>query len=142
MSGVTILFGGTSSERRVSVASGQHVSAVLEEAATWFLSPSGQVFEVPHEELQRCERPVENDFRPSRPMAFAALLEALESAPSQVFFLALHGGEGEDGTIQRMMEVRKIAFTGPGAEASSRAFDKEVAKQIASAAGVRIARSV
>jgi D-alanine-D-alanine ligase len=56
--------------------------------------------------------------------------------------MALHGGEGEDGTIQRMLEVRRIAFTGPGADASARAFDKEVAKQVASAAGVRIAQSV
>jgi len=142
MSDVTILFGGGSSERRVSVASAQHVSAILEDAATWFLAPSGAVLDVKRDELQRFERPFENDFRPSGTAAFGALLEALESAPGRVFFLALHGGEGEDGTIQRMLEVRRIAFTGPGAEASAHAFDKEVAKQIADAAGVSIAKSV
>jgi D-alanine-D-alanine ligase len=141
-SDVVILFGGTSSERRVSVASGQHVSAVLDEAAAWFVAPSGAVFDVPREDLQRFQRPFENDFRPAGPAAFAMLLEAVESAPSRVYFLALHGGEGEDGTIQRVLEVRRIAFTGPGADASAHAFDKEVAKQIAKSAGVRIARSV
>src|SRR6267378_228865 len=108
-SDVTILFGGTSNERRVSVASAQNVSAVLDEAEAWFLAP---------------------------------LVAAFESQPSRVYLLALHGGEGEDGTIQRMLEARRIAFTGPGAEASARAFDKEVAKQVANAAGVRIAHSV
>ena len=141
-SGVTILFGGTSNERRVSVASAQNVASAMPEAETWFLAPSGAVFRVQFEELQRVERPFERDFSPTGSAAFATLVAALESASHKVWFLALHGGEGEDGTIQRMLEMRKIAFTGPGADASARAFDKEVAKQIAAAAGVRIAESV
>lgn len=142
MSDVTILFGGTSPERRVSVASAQHVAAVLDGAALWFLAPSGAVFEVAGEALARFERPFETDFTPAGQAAFATLSEALDQSSGRVFFLALHGGEGEDGTIQRMLELRRIAFTGPGADASARAFDKEVAKQVAGAAGVRIARSV
>ena len=142
MSDVIILFGGSSSESRVSTASAQHVAAVLGEAEAWYLAPSGAVFRVDRDALNRFERPFERDFAPAGEAAFATLIEAAESAPRSVFFLALHGGEGEDGTIQRILEVRKIAFTGPGAEASARAFDKEVAKQIVSGAGVRIAQSV
>src|SRR5438046_1022914 len=137
-----ILCGGTSDERRVSVASAQHVAAVLGEAEAWFLAPSGAVHRVTREELAAFERPFERDFKPAAPAAFTSVVAALESQPSRVFLLALHGGEGEDGTIQRMLEARRIAFTGPGAEASTRAFDKEVAKQVANAAGVRIAHSV
>src|SRR5919204_6904313 len=137
-----ILFGGTSNERRVSVASAQHVAAVLDEAEAWFLAPTGAVHRVALEELAAFERPFERDFRPAAPAAFASVVEAFESQPSRVFLLALHGGEGEDGTIQRMLEARRIAFTGPGADASARAFDKEVAKQVVSGAGVHIARSV
>src|SRR5256886_10449873 len=137
-----ILFGGTSNERRVSVASAQHVAAVLDEAEAWFLAPSGAVHRVTREELAAFERPFERDFKPAAPAAFTSVVAALESQPSRVFLLALHGGEGEDGTIQRMLEARRIAFTGPGADASARAFDKEVAKQVVSAAGVRIAHSV
>src|SRR5436190_12163012 len=137
-----ILFGGTSNERRVSVASAQHVAAVLGEAEAWFLAPSGAVHRVTREELAAFERPFERDFKPAAPAAFTSVVAALESQPSRVFLLALHGGEGEDGTIQRMLEARRIAFTGPGADASARAFDKEVAKQVAAAAGVRIAESV
>jgi D-alanine-D-alanine ligase len=139
---VNILFGGSSSERRVSVASAQHVSAVLDEAAAWFLAPSGAVHVVGRDELARFERPFEQDFLPSAPAAFPSLVAAVEKQPSRVWFFALHGGEGEDGTIQRMLETRNIAFTGPGADASARAFDKEVGKEVAANAGVRIARSV
>ena len=141
-SGVTILFGGTSNERRVSVASGQNVASVLGEARAWFLAPTGAVFEVDRPDLARFEKPFERDFVPVGPARFATAVEAFESAPGDVYMIALHGGEGEDGTIQRMLEARRIAFTGPGAEASARAFDKEVAKQVASGAGVRIAHSV
>jgi D-alanine-D-alanine ligase len=100
------------------------------------------VFEVERADLARFEKPFERDFTPAGPARFATLVEAFERAPDSVYLLALHGGEGEDGTIQRMLEARRIAFTGPGAEASTRAFDKEVAKQVAGAAGVRIAHSV
>ena len=141
-SDVSILFGGSSNERRVSVASAQNVSGVLDEAEAWFLAPSGAVHRVPRQELAGFPRPFERDFAPAAAAEFPSVVAGFESQPSRVYLLGLHGGEGEGGTIQRMLEARRIAFTGPGAEASARAFDKEVAKQVASAAGVRIARSV
>jgi D-alanine-D-alanine ligase len=142
MNDVVILFGGSSSERRVSSASAQNVTELLPEAQPLFLAQTGAVFRVPREELLGFPRPYENDFAPRGDQAYAVLLDAVESLKDKVFFLALHGGEGEDGTIQRMLEGRKIAYTGPGPDASAHAFDKEVAKQIASGAGVRIAQSV
>ena len=141
-SGAIILFGGTSNERRVSVASAQNVSGVLDEAEAWFLAPSGGVHRVSREELANFQRPFERDFQPAAAAEFPSVVAGFEKHRGQVYLLALHGGEGEDGTIQRMLEARRIPFTGPGAEASARAFDKEVAKQVAHAAGVRIARSV
>src|SRR5256714_1890893 len=141
-SGVIILCGGTSRDRRVSVPSAQHIAAVRDEAAAWFLAPSGAVHPVTRDELAGFERAFERDFKPAAAAAFPSVVAAFESQPSQVYVLALHGGEGEDGTIQRMLEARRIAFTGPGAEASARGFDKEVAKQVVSSAGMRIARSV
>jgi len=141
-SDATLLFGGASSERRVSVASAQHVAAVLDEAAALFLAPGGEVHAVRREDLLRFERPFEHDFVPAEEAAFPDLVAAVEGAPGRVYLLALHGGQGEDGTVQRLLEARGIAFTGPGALASARAFDKEIAKQVASAAGVRIAQSV
>jgi D-alanine-D-alanine ligase len=141
-SDVVILFGGSSSERRVSVASAQHVAELLPEAEPLFFAQTGAVFRVPRAELLEFERPFETDFVPQGDHAYRTLVDAAEALPQRVFFLALHGGEGEDGTVQRIVEGRHIAFTGPGAVASAHAFDKEVAKQIASGAGVRIAQSV
>jgi D-alanine-D-alanine ligase len=141
-SDVVILFGGSSSERRVAVASGQHVAELLPEAEPLFQAQNGAVYRVPRADLLGFERPFETDFAPAGEPAYKTLVEAAEALPQRVFFLALHGGEGEDGTVQRILEGRRIAFTGPGALASAHAFDKEVAKQIASGAGVRIAQSV
>lgn len=139
-SDVVILFGGSSNERRVAVASGQNVASVVTEAALWFLAPGGAVHEVTADELQAFQRPFERDFIPSKPPFAASIDDALD--PARVFFFALHGGEGEDGTLQRICEDRRIAFTGPGSAASAQAYDKEVAKQVAMEAGVRIAESV
>ena len=139
---VIILFGGSSAERRVAVASAQHISAVLPQAPLWFVAPSGAVHPASNAELAGFERPFERDFNPAAPADFPSVVSAVESAPGRVYLLAFHGGEGEDGTLQRILESRGIAFTGPGADASARAMDKEVAKQVVSAAGVRIAKSV
>jgi len=141
-SDVVILFGGSSSERRVSVASAQHVADLLPEAEPLFLAQNGAVFRVPRELLLQFQRPFESDFVPAGDHAFGTLVDAAEALPQRVFLIALHGGEGEDGTVQRILEGRGIAFTGPGAVASAHAFDKEVAKEIVGAAGVRIAQSV
>src|SRR5213075_1760483 len=75
--------------------------------------------------------PFTNDFQPSRPAIWPDLEMALDTMPVEdpLFVLALHGGEGEDGTLQRMLEDRAIPFTGSGSEASARAFDKERAKE-------------
>jgi D-alanine-D-alanine ligase len=144
MPDVVVLFGGPSPERKVSVASAQHVASVLEEAEAWFWAPDGGVHRVDRAALLAHEKAFENDFpAPGKP-SFTSLEKALDNPDSRgsVFFLALHGTGGEDGTAQQLFEERRIAFTGPGAEASRKAMDKEWAKKLVSAAGVRIAQSI
>ena len=58
-----------------------------------------------------------------------------------MFFLALHGGAGEDGTVQALLEDRKLAFTGSGAAASRLAFDKLRARARVEARGVPVAEA-
>jgi len=141
MNDVVILFGGFSSERRVSQASAQNLGSMLPLAELWFLSLAGEVHRVVPADLQAFPRPFENDFLP-RGDSLGTLAQALDAGEGKVFLLALHGGEGEDGTVQRMLEARQLAFTGPGADASAKAFDKELAKSIAAAAGVRTVESL
>lgn len=140
-SDVVVLFGGASSERRVSVASAQHVLSVLGDAHGWFEAPDGRVWACDPAEVAAFAKPFENDFRPRgapRWESLAAALDAPEAA-SRVFFLGYHGTGGEDGTVQRLLEGRSLAYTGSGARASADAFDKRAAKRLVERAGVRCA---
>lgn len=129
---VIVLFGGPSDERHVSVASAQNVVRTLGKPLAWFWAPDGPVHDVAVDELLAHQRPFEIDYVPSRPAIFPDLDQALDTLPvdDPVFLLALHGGAGEDGTVQRMFEQRGIPFTGSGAEASAAAFDKGRAKEV------------
>jgi D-alanine-D-alanine ligase len=140
---VIVLFGGRSDERHVSVASAQNVVRTLEprdretarprdSVLAWFWAPNGAVYDVNRDELLSHPNPFTNDFQPSRPAIWPDLEMALDTLPvdDPVFLLALHGGEGEDGSVQRLMEARGIPFTGSGSSASAAAFDKGRAKEM------------
>ena len=141
---VIVLFGGPSDERRVSVATAQHVLALLPRAEAWFIAPDLRVFKPTREEVQRHERPFITEFVPAQGAAAASLEIALDSAQGAreaIFFLGMHGSWGEDGTVQRMLEARGLAFTGSGSQASADAFDKAAAKRVAASRGVRTAEA-
>jgi D-alanine-D-alanine ligase len=104
---VTVLAGGPSAERDISLASGQAVADALR---------------------QRGHDVFAADIGPDD-------LTALDH-PADVVFPALHGTFGEDGTLQRIMEERGICFVGSGSRASAAAMDKAVAKQIAIDLGI------
>ena len=128
-----ILFGGPSDERQVSVASAQSIVRTLGTGVlTWFWAPEGAIHDVSPADLLSHQRPFETDFVPARPAIFPDIEQALDTLPVEdpVFVLALHGTGGEDGTLQRLFEARKIPFTGSGALASELAFDKEKAKSV------------
>ncbi|MDP1829583.1 MAG: ATP-grasp domain-containing protein [Archangium sp.] len=143
VSDVVILFGGGSSERLVSVASAQNVSAHLPGAACWFLGKTGEVFVTAPEVLAAHARPFEAEFVPKGPADHPTLAAALDSdaAKGATFFLALHGGEGENGVTQQLFEQRRLAFTGSGSKASADAFDKAKARALASAKGAKVAEA-
>jgi D-alanine-D-alanine ligase len=137
-----VLFGGRSDERHVSVASAQNVVRTLDAPLAWFWAPGGAVYDVNRDELLAHQNPFTADFEPSRPAIWPDLEMALDTLPVDEprFLLALHGGEGEDGTVQRMLEERRIPFTGSGSAASAAAFDKGRAKEMVKDR-VRIAES-
>jgi len=140
-----ILFGGTSDERHVSVASAQNVLRALAGDANvlaWFQGPDGVVHDVAVREVLAHEKPFVTDFVPSRPAIFPDAEQALDTLPvdDPVFLLALHGTGGEDGTLQRLFEARGLPFTGSGAAASAAAFDKDRAKELVKGA-IRVAES-
>src|SRR6266496_1088146 len=139
---IIVLFGGRSDERHVSVASAQNIVRTLGDVLAWFWAPNGAVHDVALPDLLAHQRPFELDFVPSRPAAWPTLEQALDTLPvdDPVFLLGLHGGPGEDGTVQAMMEQRRIRYTGSDSLASAIAFDKGRAKE-AVAKKVRTAES-
>ena len=64
------------------------------------------------------------------------LMTTLKADRPEVAFVALHGIGGEDGTVQELLEILAIPFTGPGVRACMRSIDKVAAKHELRAAGV------
>ncbi|MBI5129590.1 MAG: D-alanine--D-alanine ligase [Rhodopseudomonas palustris] len=134
----TILFGGTSKERLVSVASAQALHAALPDAELWFWNVDDIVHAVTAEALLAHRRPFEDAFQPAGG-TLGPLERALDraAADQRLLVLGLHGGVAENGELQAMCELRGVPFTGSGAASSHLAFDKVAAKRFAAIAGVR-----
>ena len=99
---IGVLMGGTSTEREVSLRSGTAIYNALK----------GRGYNV-----------AAIDVGPD-------ICDALKREKAEVVFLALHGGHGENGAIQGLLEVLGIPYTGSGVLSSALAMDKEVSKKI------------
>ena len=66
----------------------------------------------------------------------ADLVKRLVAEEPDVAFVAMHGVGGEDGTVQELLEILGIPFTGPGAAACARCMDKVLAKNTIREAGL------
>jgi D-alanine-D-alanine ligase len=64
------------------------------------------------------------------------LVDELAGHGPEVAFIAMHGPGGEDGTVQELLEILGIPFTGPGVAACVRCIDKALAKHELRASGV------
>ncbi|HET7622920.1 MAG TPA: D-alanine--D-alanine ligase [Gemmatimonadaceae bacterium] len=142
---ITVLMGGTSSERDVSLSSGLRIAEALRERGhevAAFDPALGAISEA--EEAAMRSAGVVGTVPPT-PEALREL-ERTSCAPSlgtfpeirnaDVVFLALHGGQGEDGTIQALLDMVGVRYTGSGHLASALAMDKDLSKRLFRAAGV------
>jgi D-alanine-D-alanine ligase len=64
------------------------------------------------------------------------LVEQLHECEADAAFVALHGGDGEDGTVQSLLEVVGVPYTGSGPAACMRSTDKALAKYLMREAGI------
>jgi D-alanine-D-alanine ligase len=64
------------------------------------------------------------------------LIRRLREAAPEVAFVAMHGRDGEDGTVQELLEILGIPYTGSGVLACMRAMDKVLAKHLMVEAGI------
>jgi D-alanine-D-alanine ligase len=109
---VTVMLGGPSSEREVSLRSGAAVATALRSLGHTVheLDPAEPNWKLPPD--------------------------------TEIVFLALHGTYGEDGTVQEELEKLGVPYTGCGPQASRVAFDKVLTKKRCLATGVPTARFV
>ena len=109
---ITVMLGGPSAEREVSLRTGGAVAKALRTLGHTVdeLDPRGLDWQLPK--------------------------------GTEVVFLALHGTYGEDGTVQRQLDALGVPYTGCDAEASRLGFDKRLTKERCVAAGVPTARFV
>ncbi len=140
---VAVVFGGSSEERDVSIASGLQVIDALRLAGHEVLAVDTAQGALSSDDERRLQQFQVLDLPPNS----SALAEIRSSSPVSVFgsielkevdvvFIALHGGSGEDGSLQALLEVSGIAFTGSGHTGSTLAMDKDISKRIMQAAGV------
>jgi len=144
---ITVLMGGTSSERNVSLASGTRIAEALRERGhdVIALDPARGVISAREEEelrsskvgtepptLESLSKFAEGTFLPN-------LTSMKEIKGADVVFLGLHGGQGEDGTIQALLDMAHVRYTGSGHLASALAMDKDLSKRLFRAADVNTA---
>jgi D-alanine-D-alanine ligase len=133
----TILFGGMSRERLVSVASAQALARALPDADLWYWAPDDKVYVAGFETLQAHARPFEIDL-PTQGAPIGDIGAALDLAKAEdrVLVLAMHGGAAENGDLAALCEARGVAFTGSDSKSSRLAFDKIATKAAVARAGV------
>ena len=134
---IAVLFGGTSAERDVSIASGSQVVTALREAGHDVVAvdtAAGVLGGAEEKKLLQsgvaAVPPEESELDVMRTGNTSALLNAPELAELDVIFLALHGGTGENGTLQSLLELTGIPYTGSGPLASAVAMDKDISKRL------------
>jgi len=141
---VAVFLGGTSPEREVSLASGLACAQALREAGhkVRLIDPA---FGASQPEsfngfLANGIHEVPPDVRELSKFSNARIVETVSSHlldDIDVVFLALHGKWGEDGTVQALLELRGIPYTGSRVLASALAMNKEMAKHMFLRHGVR-----
>ncbi|HEY4320488.1 MAG TPA: D-alanine--D-alanine ligase [Gemmatimonadales bacterium] len=138
---VCVLTGGSSAERDVAFASATQVVAALRsrghtvtvvDTTTGILDSAsearllvGGVRLAPPDPLVTAALAADE-----RRVLLGGLLGDPRIQAADLIFLALHGGTGEDGTLQALLDLAGLRYTGAGAFGSGLAMDKDVAKRL------------
>lgn len=137
---IAVLFGGTSAERAVSIATGLQVYLALRSRGHAVLAVDTERGILTGAHLAaflRYRLPTKPP--PSATRRRSRLLETvgeLRAARIDAVFVALHGGAGENGTVQALLATAGLRFTGSDHRACAVATDKGLAKQLFRTAGV------
>ncbi|MEW8053583.1 MAG: D-alanine--D-alanine ligase [Candidatus Thiodiazotropha sp.] len=134
---IAVIFGGSSEERDVSIASGLEVISGLRAGGHEVIAvdtAKGVLTTEVEDSLagfKVSNKPWEaSTLVGTRGRSPLAVVGVSELKNVDVVFVALHGGAGEDGTFQTLLEASNIPFTGSGRLASAITMDKDVSKRL------------
>jgi len=136
---IAVLYGGTSTERDVSLVTGRAVAGALDEAGHEVLLVDPALGDRPMGAREAIAAAKIGGAPPNPTDETGAALEAVAGAAvagADVVFVALHGGTGEDGTVQGLLELAGKRYTGSGVLACALAMDKRLSKLMFREAGV------
>jgi D-alanine-D-alanine ligase len=141
---VTVLTGGTSAERDVALASAVQVIGALRQfghqvavvdTARGFIPERDEASLLPAR--VGLTPPAAEDLAIlEQGFLLSGLRDLAVVRDADVLFLALHGGRGEDGTVQTILDVLGVPYTGSGPLGSALAMDKDVSKRLFRASGI------
>ena len=146
---IIVLAGGNSTEREVSIASGQGVCKALRERNhkavlldPYFgaskkeenLFPAEYDVDKAADTMREMSSKLEETMKTRKGFFGPNVLEICKEA--DIVFLALHGANGEDGKVQSVLDLMGIKYTGSGPLSSGMAMDKGITKMVFEAKGV------
>lgn len=138
---VAVLFGGLSSEKEISLATGRYVYSIVDRnrynvLPLYMSSSNGKLYILPDKlVIQNRTEDIENRLSEAEYVK----LESLKSKCDLVF-IALLGKYGEDGVIQGILEILGIPYTGSGILPSAVAMHKRVTKNLLRSMNITVAR--
>ncbi len=134
---VAVLFGGTSEERDVSIASAAQIIPALRGLGHEVFAvdtATGRLAAADERRLLSAgvapDPPSDSAISAVRGRAITLSPAAFDIRDVDVVFLALHGGAGEDGRIQALLDLAGMAYTGSNHIASAAAMDKDLSKRL------------
>jgi D-alanine-D-alanine ligase len=140
---IGVLFGGTSEERDVSIASAAQIIPALRGLGHEVFAVDTASGRLPPTAERRVLAPQVATAPPSQTSVATLREQALTVSPAtldigavDVVFLALHGGAGEDGRIQALLDLAGVSYTGINHIASAAAMDKDLSKRLFRSVGV------
>lgn len=153
---VAVLFGGASTEHEVSRLSVTSVLAHLDREkyeiipigitheGAWYryFGDTALITDGRWEKEPGALQPVLPSADPAHHGFLAKSDTGWQALPVDVVFPVLHGKNGEDGTVQGLLELARIPYVGCGIAASANCMDKDIAKRLFAAAGIPVARSI
>ncbi len=140
---ILVLMGGTSAERDVSLASGEAIVRGLKAAGHQVVAlDTTQGYKLLQDDGNylpggvKKKPPEVTELKIKGEKLALEVIHSFDFSEVDVVFLALHGGQGEDGTIQALLELTGKPYTGSGVLASALAMNKAMSKKIFEREGI------